>query len=187
MRNWGALVDDPRQGLVRWMRKYLTELTRAAIYRVLRRWRPIWRNHAGGRERGVSHRGDLPWRSLVMSYGGHWAVTTTCDDVVRCPKAWRNRGEWCTSRWRPLGHVVDASGWVTERNSAPKFIHGKIFSPREVIRVLLGANRSADANPSAGLPATRCTAPWGTIRILIRAPDRATSEVFFINFCVATP
>jgi hypothetical protein len=39
--NWEALVDDPRQGLVRWMRKYLAELTGAEIYRVPRWWRPI--------------------------------------------------------------------------------------------------------------------------------------------------
>jgi hypothetical protein len=26
-----------------------------------------------------------------MSYDGHWVITTTRDDVVRHPKAWRDR------------------------------------------------------------------------------------------------
>jgi hypothetical protein len=26
-----------------------------------------------------------------MSYGGHWVITTTRNDVVRHPKAWRDR------------------------------------------------------------------------------------------------
>jgi hypothetical protein len=41
MGNWETLVDDRRQELVLWMHNYLAELMGAAIYRVLRRWRPI--------------------------------------------------------------------------------------------------------------------------------------------------
>jgi hypothetical protein len=41
MGNWEALVDDSRQGLVRWMREYLAELTGAFIYSVHQSWRPI--------------------------------------------------------------------------------------------------------------------------------------------------
>ena len=47
-------MDDPRQGLVRWMRKYLAEFTGLAIYRFHRRWRPILRRRAGGRREGRS-------------------------------------------------------------------------------------------------------------------------------------
>jgi hypothetical protein len=28
-----------------------------------------------------------------MSYGGHWLLSTTRDDVVKQPKAWRDRGK----------------------------------------------------------------------------------------------
>jgi hypothetical protein len=42
-----------------------------------------------------------------------------------------------------------ASGWVTEQPQCSEFIHGEIFSLGVVIRALLGANRSASANPSA--------------------------------------
>jgi hypothetical protein len=41
MGNWEALVDDRRKELVLWMRNKLVELTRAAIYRLHRRWCPI--------------------------------------------------------------------------------------------------------------------------------------------------
>jgi hypothetical protein len=54
-------VDDPRQGLVRWMRKYLAEPTGAAIYRVLQRWRPISRKGGGGRREGKSLAQVLSW------------------------------------------------------------------------------------------------------------------------------
>jgi hypothetical protein len=47
-------VDDPRQGLVRWMRYYLAELTGTAIYRVLRWRRLILRRRAGGWREGKS-------------------------------------------------------------------------------------------------------------------------------------
>jgi hypothetical protein len=54
-------VDDPSQGLVRWMRNYLAELTGVAIYRVLRRWRLILRRRAGGRREGKSLAQALSW------------------------------------------------------------------------------------------------------------------------------
>jgi hypothetical protein len=38
---------------------YLAELIGAAIYKFQERWR------AGGRREGLSHRGVLPWHSLV--------------------------------------------------------------------------------------------------------------------------
>jgi hypothetical protein len=41
MGNWEALVDDQRRELVLWLRNNLAKLTRVAIYRLHRRWRPI--------------------------------------------------------------------------------------------------------------------------------------------------
>jgi hypothetical protein len=52
MRNWEAMVDYQRRGLVHWMRNYLAELTGASIYRIPRRWSLIWRRRAGGRREG---------------------------------------------------------------------------------------------------------------------------------------
>jgi hypothetical protein len=70
----------------------------------------------------MSHRGDLPWRSSVDQLrrllGSHYGLR-------RCgkwPKAWRNRGEWCLSRGRPLGHVTGASGHGNKAKQWPKFI-----------------------------------------------------------------
>jgi hypothetical protein len=66
-RNWEALVDNPRQGLVRWMRNYLAEFTGAAIYRFHRWCWLILRWRTGGRREGRSlaqemrgfHRGKI--------------------------------------------------------------------------------------------------------------------------------
>jgi hypothetical protein len=77
MRNWEALVDDQRQGLVHCMRNYLAELTGASIYRVLRRWRLILRRRAGGRREGKCtgagdrgfHRGKASGDGQTYYYG----------------------------------------------------------------------------------------------------------------------
>ena len=37
-RNWEALVDNPGQGLVQWMRNYLIEPRVHSIYSMLERW-----------------------------------------------------------------------------------------------------------------------------------------------------
>jgi hypothetical protein len=52
IKNWEALVDDLRQGLVYWMCNYLVEHTGASIYGVLLWWRLILRSCAGGRREG---------------------------------------------------------------------------------------------------------------------------------------
>jgi hypothetical protein len=46
LQNWSALVDHLRHVRVHWMRKYLTELTDAVIYRFHRWWRLILRRRA---------------------------------------------------------------------------------------------------------------------------------------------
>jgi hypothetical protein len=60
-QNWEAMVDDQRQELVNWVHNNLAELTGASIYKIHRRWRPIWRRRAGGQREGkftgASYRG----------------------------------------------------------------------------------------------------------------------------------
>jgi hypothetical protein len=140
-------VDDLRHELVYWMRDYLAKSMARSIYRARGRWLLNLEWRAGGRREGMSHRGDLPWRSSVEElrrlldshYGsrrrGKWH------------KAWRNRDEWCLSRGRLLGHIAGASGHGNRRNRA------KIFSPGVVIRTLLSMNHNVDDDRGAGSPA----------------------------------
>jgi hypothetical protein len=85
------MMANRREGLVHWARNNLAGLTGASIYNDQRHWHPIRRRHAGGWREGevtdASYRGGH-W---LMSYDGHWVLTTTHDDVVRHPKAWRDR------------------------------------------------------------------------------------------------
>jgi hypothetical protein len=54
LQNWSALVDNLRHGRVRWMCKYLMELTGGVIYRFHRRWRLIPRGRAATRKESES-------------------------------------------------------------------------------------------------------------------------------------
>ena len=38
----------------------------------------------------VARVSSLNWAPPPLSYDGHWVITTTRDDVVRHPKAWRD-------------------------------------------------------------------------------------------------
>ena len=66
-RNWEALVDNPGQGLVQWMRNYLTEPRVHSIYSMLERWPVNWTKTRGVRSGGGAlahtisgfHRGRL--------------------------------------------------------------------------------------------------------------------------------
>jgi hypothetical protein len=72
-------VDDSRHGLLHWLHNYIAERTKAVIYRLWGRWRPISRRCAGGRRgrrllaRKLSgfHRGKLPGdeRTTNVSHG----------------------------------------------------------------------------------------------------------------------
>jgi hypothetical protein len=70
-------VNDQRRELVLWKRNNLAELTRAAIYRFYRRWRPILRSCAGGRREGKCtgagdrgfHRGKASGDGRAYYYG----------------------------------------------------------------------------------------------------------------------
>jgi hypothetical protein len=99
-----------------------------SIYRIRGRWLMNLDWRASGQREEMSHRGDLPWRSqsneLWRSLGSHYGSRRR----DKCPKAWRHHGEWRTCRWRPLGHVASASGWVTERTVPPSSSTARSFS-----------------------------------------------------------
>jgi hypothetical protein len=58
------------------------------------------------------------------------------------------RGTAASRRWS-YGHIAAQLGTVTEHYSVPSSSLAQDLSPHKVIRALLGANRSAGANPSA--------------------------------------
>jgi hypothetical protein len=93
------------------------------------------------------------------------------------------RGTAARQRWS-RGHVAAQLGTVTEHYNVPSSSLAQDLSPREVIHALPGANRSAGANPSARLPAARCTAPrilfsYYTMGSFFSAPDRACLRVIY--------
>jgi hypothetical protein len=51
--------------VVHWVQNYLAEPAGTPIYNFQGRWLLILAWGDGGRREGMSHRGDLPWRSLV--------------------------------------------------------------------------------------------------------------------------
>jgi hypothetical protein len=87
----------------------MVQQTKPSIYRGIERWRLIWRNRAGGREGGVSHCGDLPWRSLVIDgwrslvnlHGAKWhgnylrhGATGENDGTLGDDRTATSRGKW---------------------------------------------------------------------------------------------
>jgi hypothetical protein len=140
--NWGAVGNDWRWGLVHWMHNYLAELTGAVIYRFHRRWWLILEKTRGGREREwvtvVVCRGDH-W---AMSYGGHWAVTMACDDVVN---GLRRGATAVNGAYSGDGRSATSPaqvGTATGRNSGPSSSSTRYFLPRAVICTLLSTNRN---------------------------------------------
>jgi hypothetical protein len=47
--NWGAVGNDRSYERVLWTHDYLAERAEASIYRILKRWWPIWSSNAGSR------------------------------------------------------------------------------------------------------------------------------------------
>jgi hypothetical protein len=190
--NWEALVDDRRQELVLWMRNNLVELTGAAIYRLHRRWRPIWRKCVGSLREGLSHCGVLPWhsvaeelrRSLVNYYGWqqHGERVT----------AWRNHDERRTPRRRSLGHIADKwmmrqSGHSVATPSSARSFHHESLSTRYWARIIEPAWIRARGSPAARGDAPKDlfqpTVQWETP---FRVPDRALCRALISDFYMAT-
>jgi hypothetical protein len=149
MGNLEALVDDRRRELVLWMCNYPTKLMACSIYRVRERWCPIRRDCAGGREEEMSHRGNLPWLSLVAKLrrlpGSHYGAR-------RCgkwPKAWRNQRQRRQPRWWSHGHVAGQVGIATGWPQCPKLIRDEIFLLSSTIHPSEAWIVAADANPGA--------------------------------------
>jgi hypothetical protein len=81
--NWGATVNDWRQGLVHWARKNLAEHAELSIYSVHERWLRIWGEKLAAEERGwvtmAIYRG-IHW---TKAYDYHWLTSTAQGDMVK--------------------------------------------------------------------------------------------------------
>jgi hypothetical protein len=157
--NSRATVANRRRGLVHWMRNNLTELTGALIYMVHQQCRPSWRNRVGGREEGMSHRGDLLWRSLdkgvrllLVSLHGSKRHGQTAQGVARPNERWQPQ------RWS-CGHVAGQVGTATGRNSAPSSSPMRYFLSCVVICTPPGTNRSAREDRGAESLVSRYSEP----------------------------
>jgi hypothetical protein len=96
MENWEALVNDQRRELVLWMRNNLAELTRAAIYRFHRRWRPILRSCAGGRREGNVLARVIVAFTVARPPAMDGITTMVHCDVLKLLGTWRTGGKRLT-------------------------------------------------------------------------------------------
>jgi hypothetical protein len=147
--NWGALVANRRRGLEHWARNNLAEQAGASIYRGFERWLRIWKGGAGSRGEGMSHRGILPWHSLVKGVRLSLVNLHGSKRHGKPPKAWRDR-------WNGGSHGDDRAAtslgkWVRRQggHSALTSSLAKDFSLRVVIQKPRGVNHSAGVNPGA--------------------------------------
>jgi hypothetical protein len=141
------------------MRNNLAELTGAAIYRLNRRWRSIWRKCVSDRREGLSHCGVLPWHSPDL---GGWLSLVNVHGAKRrdkLPKAWRNWGKQRQPRRWPCGHVVGQVGTTTGQNNAPSSSRVWYFSPCVVIYTSPGTNRSTGEDRGAESSTARYSKP----------------------------
>jgi hypothetical protein len=112
-----------------------------------------------------------------MSYGSHWVLTMTRDDVVRHPKVWRdrvNRG----SHGDDYVATSPASGYDAVRPQCPKLIHGEdLFTPI-VIRTSEGMNRGGQRESrreghrrqsAVNLKIFSYTIPWPSSSVVLTA------------------
>jgi hypothetical protein len=151
----------------------------------------FWRRRLATGERGESPESHNVAFTGVEAWDNDWPIhTTPCGEVIESV-AWQipvNGGHTGDGRAAPSWRK-----WMGNRAATMLQLHPRrdLFTKGVVIRALLGANHSADANPSTGLPAVRCTAPgiffsYCTIGIPFRALDRAKWSALFSNFCLAT-
>jgi hypothetical protein len=133
-------VNDQRRELVLWMRNNLAELTRASIYRVLQRWRPILRRCVGGQREG---------KFIDVSYRGiHWRIDseerhgTYCDQRQRGNKAvawqtWVNGDRHRDGRTATLRHkwMRRHNGHSASTSSMARSFHQESLSARYWVRI----------------------------------------------------
>jgi hypothetical protein len=80
-------------------------------------------------------------------YGYHWLTSMAQSDVVKPPKAWRDRGNGGS---HGDDRAAMSSGkWVRSRLLVSSTV--KIFSPRVVTRAPMGMNRIIGTNPGTGV------------------------------------
>jgi hypothetical protein len=104
----------------------------------------------GRPERDEGHCSELQWRSLANEL--RWSLLSSYGWQQHGERvtAWHNRGERCTPRRWPLGHV--AGKWVRQQggHSAPTSATAKIFSHKSLSARSPGTNRSTDKDRGAG-------------------------------------
>jgi hypothetical protein len=87
----------------------------------------------------VSHRGEH-W---AMSYGGRWAVTRTCNDVVNGLRQGTTMGNGAYSGDGRLATSPAQVGTATRRNNGPSLSSTRYFLPQAVICTKLSKNRNS--------------------------------------------
>jgi hypothetical protein len=190
MRNWEALVDDRRWELVLWMCNNLAELTRAAIYRLHQRWRPIWRKHADGRREELSHYGVLPWHSLAEKL--RWSQVSCYGWQRRGERvtAWHDHRERHTPRRRPLGHV--AGKWMRRQSETVPQVHPRRRSfHQESLSARYWVRIVAPTRIQERVTAAKCNEPEDlfvhcTMVIIISRSDSTIWVALFSIFDVTT-
>jgi hypothetical protein len=125
----------------------MAEQIGAAIYRdrpsVLWIWARLGLRRWEGESLEYGYRG-IHWTKV---YGYHWLTSMAQSDVVKPPKAWRDRGNGGS---HGDDRAAMSSGkWVRSRLLVSSTV--KIFSPRVVTRAPMGMNRIIGTNPGTGV------------------------------------
>jgi hypothetical protein len=179
MQNWEALVDDQRRELVRWVRNNLAELTTASIYRIRRRWHPIWRRRAGDqRERGSSQARVIVAFTMAKPPAMDGLPTTVHYNIVKL------LGTWCTGSKRPTPSRIFTAGHRASGYGEPSsdqvraYLGAKIFYSPQLSTLRRAWITATGANSGAGSQAMSSlnldsSSGYCTIRTPFRAPDRA--------------
>ena len=174
---FSGIVANRRREWVLWRRDNMAQQTGPSIYRGVKRWRLIWRNRGGGREEGMSHRSDLPWRSLVID-GWQSLVnlhgTKRRGNYLRCGATGENNGSLGDDRT-----ATSPGKWAQQQggHSAPNSSALKIFWLPSVIHLSEARIMAAGVNPSARFTGeVHCIWSYSVTipsKPSIRAPDRA--------------
>jgi hypothetical protein len=89
----------------------------------------------------------------LMSYDGHWLLSTTRDDVVKQPKAWRdwmNDGSHGDGRTAtlPASGYGEQSGDKVRAHPSAKIFYPESLSPRHQARITVPARIQAQGSPA---------------------------------------
>ena len=115
-----------------WVRKILADLVDHSIYRIYQWWRPIWREHAGGRRGGKVTSASVIVALTVAKPPAMDGLTTTVHcDVLKLLGTWRKDGKRPTPvRIISAGHRQSGYGELSS-DLVRAYLGTKIFySPR---------------------------------------------------------